>query len=162
MAEVQELIIKYRADVEELQGKVAQIESELRKVPQAANQAGAATTQAFKTTGTEAKKATTNVGDFSAKVKASVTNIKPISDQFANLGKSIVAAFAVERIIQFGFESVKAFQEAEKNAVKLQSAVSVNGGLQHDFDELIKQSNELQDITIFSDDDIQRDRKSVV
>lgn len=79
-----------------------------------------------------------------------------ISEGFTKIGGAIAGTFAVEKIVEFGAESVKAFTEAEKNAKLLETAVGVNGGLSEDFDRLIQQSSDLQDITIFSDDDIQK------
>lgn len=182
MAEnVQELIIKYKADISELQSKVAEIEATIRKAGTSANAIG----EGFKSqTGlientrkriqqlTEARDKsndTTKIARFNSiisdqsrrldeltgKHSQVAQSLTPMGQALDNIGKGIIAAFAVERIIQFGFASVQAFQDAEKNAVKLQSAVSVNGGLQHDFDELIKQSEELQKVTIFSDDAVQ-------
>ena len=47
--------------------------------------------------------------------------------QFEDLGKKIVAAFAVEQLIEFGKESVKAFAEAEEASNRLKFAItSVN------------------------------------
>lgn len=46
-----------------------------------------------------------------------------LGDQFKELGSKIVAAFAVEKIIEFGAECVKAFEEAEAAASQLQFAV---------------------------------------
>ncbi|MFA9220773.1 MAG: hypothetical protein ACEQSL_06260 [Sediminibacterium sp.] len=132
---VTELIVKYKADISDLQAKVGQIESTLKKTEVAAAGAGKKTTEAFKEAGEGANFAT---------------------NAFKKIGAAIVAAFAVEKIIEFGKESVKAFQEAELNAQKLKSAVSSNGGLQSDFENLIKQSQELQKTTIFSDDSIQQ------
>jgi len=74
-----------------------------------------------------------------------------LGQQFENLGKQLIAAFAVERVIAFGKSAFLAFAQAEQNAKKLQVAVGVNGGLQKDFEKLIKQSKELQDVTIFFD-----------
>lgn len=82
--------------------------------------------------------------------------ISDLDGALKSVGQAIVGAFAVEKIIAFGEESIKAFQEAEKNALLLKTAVGVNGGVQQDFKELIKQSEELQKVTIFSDDAIQK------
>lgn len=79
-----------------------------------------------------------------------------VNSALAGIGQAIAGAFAIQTVINFASESVRAFQEAERSALSLRSAVSVNGGLQADFDELINQSNELQKKTIFSDDAIQR------
>lgn len=124
----EEILLKYKADITDLQAKVGVIEAQLKK-----------TGKAFTDTG-----------------KAVDGSVNKISLGLKNLAAGFIAGFAVDRIIAFGKESVKAFQEAELNARKLQTAISVNGGLQKDFDNLIKQSEDLQRITIFSDDDIQR------
>lgn len=80
-----------------------------------------------------------------------------LNDQFKELGQQIVAAFAVERVIEFGKESVEAFVEAEKNARKLEFALkNVHGEGKATFDKLIEQSGELQEKGIFSDDAIQQ------
>lgn len=136
MAEnVTELIVKYRADVSDLQAKASQIEASMRKAEGAATSAGKKTGDSFK--------------DAAKSVESS-------SSVFSKVAGFIASALAVERVIAFGKESVKAFQEAELNAQKLKSAVSANGGLQADFENLIKQSQELQKVTIFSDDSIQQ------
>ena len=107
----------------------------------AEKKAGKEGEDAFKKTSEEADKTSKSTDKFTETLKG--------------VGTAIVAAFAVDRIIAFGTECVKAFGEAEANALKLKSAVSVNGGLNDDFQKLLDQSGELQSITIFSDDDIQ-------
>lgn len=72
-----------------------------------------------------------------------------------NIGLGIAAAFSIKEVIAFGKESVRAFEEAQKSATQLKAALSANGGIQADFDKLIKQSAELQKTTIFSDEEIQ-------
>lgn len=73
-----------------------------------------------------------------------------------NLGAAIGIGLGTAAIVSFGKESFKAFTDAEKTAKVLQTAVSVNGGLAGDYEELVKQSKELQKTTIFSDDNIQK------
>jgi hypothetical protein len=130
----EEIIAKYKLDIEDLQAKVRVIEAELLKTETAAKKAGEAGTAAVKKTAGEANLA---------------------EQAFNKLGAAIVAAFSVNAIINFGKASIKSFQEAELSAKKLQVAVGVSGGLQKDFDNLIKQSKELQKIGIFSDEAIQ-------
>lgn len=89
-------------------------------------------------------------------VNKSKQSISSMDSVLKSVGSAIAGAFAVQKIIAFGEASVKAFQEAERNALLLKSAVSVNGGLQQDFEDLIAQSAELQKVTIFSDDAIQQ------
>jgi hypothetical protein len=88
--------------------------------------------------------------------KKAKSDIGALDGILTKVGGAIAGVFAVQKIVAFGEASIKAFQEAEKNALLLKSAVSVNGGLQQDFEELIRQSEELQKVTIFSDDAIQQ------
>lgn len=115
------------------------------------------TEKALSATTSQAKK--TNA-ELERPVKSGAAGVKKdisaLDSVLKNIGGAIAGAFAVQSVIRFGMESVKAFQEAEKNALLLKSAVSVNGGLQQDFEELIQQSEELQKLTIFSDDAIQQ------
>jgi len=96
-------------------------------------------------------------------LKETFKGITDIKGQLLDLGKGIAAAFAIESVIAFGKESIAAFQEAELNANKLLSAVKLIGGEGVDaYQKLIDQSEILQGITIFSDDDIQRAQTQLV
>lgn len=199
---IQDVIVRYRADVSELQTKVAQIEASMRKAEGAGKGIGTALnaqvsavdnlrnrlqqlttardqsndpakvarineilrvqgtrltelTTKQKLVGTQFTQSTTQATGFGERIKGITAGMAPLGDQIKSIGTNLVAAFAVERVIAFGVESIKAFQQAELNAIQLRNAVSVNGGLQEDFDRLIEQSAALQEITIFSDDDIQ-------
>lgn len=77
-----------------------------------------------------------------------------LGSSFDSLGRKIAAVFAVDAVIRFGIEAVKAFEESEKAAIRLGNAVSVSGGLQSDFQGLLGQAKELQSISIFSDETI--------
>lgn len=195
MAEtVQELIVKYSADITDLQVKINEIEKKLREAGQAGDESGKkiaeglnrqaavidsltrklellrqardksqdpARTQRINAIIAEQSKrvdelrAKHNSASLSFSKLFSGINVQSVGDQFKELGRNIVGAFAVQQIIAFGVASVKAFQEAELNAIKLKNAVGVNGGLQEDYERLLDQSNELQRVTIFSDDQIQ-------
>lgn len=109
--------------------------------------------QAVRDVSIESEKAAKNVKDNSAKIGGSISDL---TKTFNSLARTIGLAFGVAEVIRFGTESVKAFQEAEKNALLLNKALSVNGGTQAQFDALIKQSSQLEGISIFSDDDIQQ------
>lgn len=124
----EEILLKYKADITDLQAKVGAIEARLKK-----------TSSQFVDTGNVIDKSFAKIGD-----------------GFKNLAAGFAAGFAVERVIAFGKASFDAFAQAEKQAKLLQFAVGVNGGLQEDFQNLVDQSDELQDISIFSDDDIQK------
>lgn len=195
MAEtVQELIVKYSADITDLQVKINEIEKKLREAGQAGDESGKkiaeglnrqaavidsltrklellrqardksqdpARTQRINAIIAEQSKrvdelrAKHNSASLSFSKLFASLNVKSVGDQFKELGRNIVGAFAVQQVIAFGVASVKAFQEAELNAIKLKNAVGVNGGLQEDYERLLDQSNELQRVTIFSDDQIQ-------
>jgi hypothetical protein len=79
-----------------------------------------------------------------------------IKESVKGIGLAVVGAFALDKVIEFGKQCVESFHEAEVNALKLKTAVGVNGGLGSDFQELIEQSEQLQDDTIFSDDAVQQ------
>lgn len=73
------------------------------------------------------------------------TNIaKQVKEHFNELATTIGAAFAVEKVIEFGAESIKAFEEAQKAAKELQFAIkSLAGGTDKDFKEMTEQSEKL-------------------
>lgn len=76
---------------------------------------------------------------------------------FAGIAAGALAAFSTQAIINFADQSVKAFLDAEKNAQKLRFAITtINGESEASFERLIKQSEKLQKITVFSDDSIQQ------
>jgi len=74
-----------------------------------------------------------------------------LSSKFESLAKTLVAAFAVERIIAFGKASIQAFIEAEQGEIKLLTAL---GGRKDIQERLIIQAKELQKVTGVSDDTI--------
>lgn len=137
----EDLITRYQLDISDLRLQVKQLEDQFKKLTDAEKKSAKEGEEAFKKTGDAAEETT----------KQSSALEKKLGD----LGKTILAAFAVERIISFGAESVKAFAEAEAGALKLKSAVQVNGGLNEEFTKLLDQSAKLQATTIFSDDAIQ-------
>lgn len=126
MATTEEIVAKYRLDLDDLKKQVSDLQGEFKKVDD---------------TG---KKSAENVDKSFGK----------LSDKLKDLGKVVVAAFAVDRIIAFGKQSVEAFAAAEQGALKLRSAVTAAGGLQGDFEKLTNQAEELAAITIFDDDAI--------
>lgn len=151
-----DILVDYKADVGDLVGKLKGVEQANTKVQQSADKTGKAVSDAFSKGAKGATDAQGKINAFSNALNAAKASASGYSNIFAGIGSAIGAAFAVERIIAFASASLKAFQEAEINAKKLQTAVGVSGGLQSDFDNLIAQSEELQKTTIFSDDDIQK------
>lgn len=126
MATTEEIVAKYRLDLDDLQKQVKTLENQFEKVDDATAESA----------------------------KNSQKSVDKISDSLKTLGKTVVAAFAVDRIIAFGKASLKAFEEAEQAALKLSSAVSINGGVAQDVDRLLKQADQLETKSIFSAEQI--------
>ena len=112
------------------------------------------------------KQLTKELEDLGVKVPAAVNKSKAsfidLKKVLLDVGGALGIAFGTAAIINFGKESFKAFAEAEVRAKQLQIAVGINGGLSKDFEKLIEQSKELQEITVFSDDDIQQVQKAAL
>lgn len=128
MSTTEEIVARYRLELTDLQGQVRKLEGEFAKVDAAAKKSA----------------------------DTSSASLGKLGDAAKKVGGAIAAAFAVDRIVRFAFESVAAFREAETNARKLQAAVGANGGLTADFERLVAQSAQLQKETIFSDDQVQQ------
>lgn len=180
MVDTQEILIEFKADTTGLTDAITQLEKMGAVDKKAADQFRNLNAQQTNFTNTvkqsgqainqadaNVNKLGTSMQNLNAKTQGSTNSIKnllsglsPSFDGLTNslkgIGAGILAAFSVEKIMEFSKQSIKAFQEAELNAKKLQTAVGVNGGVSSDYDRLIHQSEELQKITIFSDDDIQR------
>lgn len=105
------------------------------------------------------KEATNTFGNALSSFQFKFNALGQAAGQLAIGALSAISSHAVE----FGKESVKAFIEAELNAKKLQVALeNIGGEGKGAFDRLIKQSEELQKISIFSDDDIQKAQTALV
>lgn len=64
-----------------------------------------------------------------------------LSRSLVELGEGVVAAFAVEHVIEFGIEAVKAYSEIQEATNKLKFAViSINGGTEESFNRLVEQA----------------------
>lgn len=163
---MENIIINFDANVTELTKaidilvKLGQVDEKTANEFKQANKAYVertkVTAEATKSAENLGKKTEESAKKTSKAVADTSKNISAMDSVLKSVAQGIAGAFAVQKIIAFGEESVKAFQEAERNALLLKSAVSVNGGLQQDFEDLIAQSVELQKVTIFSDDAIQQ------
>lgn len=79
-----------------------------------------------------------------------------LTHSFKELGESIVAAFTVEKLVEFGIESVKEYAKAEEAANKLKfSLINVNKEGGGALAKLMSQSEELSKTTFFSPTAIQ-------
>lgn len=117
--------------------------------------------EAFKKLSSETQKTSKSFQEFGQKgekgMKQASGGVGELKKTFLDLIPTITAALAVERLIRFGVESVKAFRDAELNAKKLQTAlIDIGGEGEQAFKKLIEQSKKLQSISVFSDDDIQK------
>lgn len=73
-----------------------------------------------------------------------------------NIAGAFGVAFSLDAIVQFANASVNAFLQAEASAESLKNAIiSVGGETEEAYNRLIKQSETLQQTTIFGDDDLQ-------
>ena len=150
------ILLEYDADINDLTSKLKKVEVANTSVDNSAKKTGKDITDSFDKAAKSVDNASKKTSVFSNALNTAKTSAAGYSNIFASIASGIGAAFAVERVLAFASASVKAFQEAELNAKKLQTAVSVNGGLLSDFENLVQQSEILQKITIFSDDDIQK------
>lgn len=119
-AQINELVIKYRSDISELQSKVGTLETTMGKVDKAAEKSGQSIKEA-------ADKGGKSLFDLSGGIE--------------DLGKKLIAAFAVQQLFAFGEAAVKAYAQAEKGQLQLLSALNGNVAAQQ---RLIAQSDELQ------------------
>lgn len=134
----EQIIIEYKADIEGLKAQLKTVESGLKKVETAGKESAQSINKEFKNTGASLK------------------------EGFKDIAISLGLAFGVEKIIDFGKESIKAFSEAEANANKLKFALTKIGGEGTlAFKKLIEQSEKLQKSTIFSDDAIQQSQTAL-
>lgn len=79
-----------------------------------------------------------------------------IKQTLAGIGAGILAAFSIQAVTAFGKASVNAFLEAEESAHRLEFAVTqIAGEAEIAFERLIRQSAQLQQVSIFSDESIQ-------
>lgn len=126
----EEILLKYKADITDLQAKITKIETEIRKTGKAADDSQKAIKKSFDETGKSA-------GVF--------------TNQLQNLGRTIIAAFAVERVLAFGKASFNAFVESEKAETRLLVALEGREDVQK---RLLIQAKELQAATGIQDEAI--------
>lgn len=110
----------------------------------------------------------TDISAFNQKINESKDRIRVLSGEtstfgstlrssLSGIGAGIAAAFSIGAITAFAQQSISAFIEAEENANRLAFAIK-EIGKESDvaFKSLLDQSEALQEVTIFSDDDIQK------
>lgn len=164
----EDIVIRYRAEVDDALRKLQQfadVNSEISTDTAKASKSIDNTTKSVDKLGKEVsdtskqiKDSTKNVGDFAKKGDTTFNQLAGSAKSFGlAAGAAIGAAFSIDAIIQFSKASIDAFLEAEKNAERLRFAITTIGGeTERAFDRLIKQSSDLQKITVFDDDSIQQ------
>lgn len=150
------ILVQYEADTSKLQEKLKSVEQSNLKLGATAKSTGDKMSSAFNSASNTLDGAGKSTNKFTETIKGLGDKLSSTNNIFAEIGSGIAAAFTIDLVLRFASETVKAFQEAELNARKLQSAVGVNGGVSEDFERLISQSEDLQKITIFSNADIQK------
>lgn len=124
--------VEYRANVAGFKAQLQDAASSLGKVETTAKDSAQKTEQHFKSAG---------------------DGIKDTANQ---IGKALVEAFAVEKVLEFGKESIKAFAEAESQSNKLKFAITKIGGEGSlAFNKLVEQAEKLGKTTIFSTKNIE-------
>ncbi len=126
MATLDKIVIEIGGDTKDLNNTIAQLEK-LGIVDKK-------NSEQFKKSHSEHQKA----------IKETGGEVDRLEGKMRNLAERLVAIFAVERIYEFAAESVKAFEQAELSAKKLEFAITkINGGTQESFKKLTEQSEKL-------------------
>lgn len=143
MAGENEVVARFRADIEGFQAQLLALSGKVEGFDKKVDESNKKTEEGFKKSAAAAKNLGSQVGN-------------NLTQQFEQLGRRIIAAFAVERVIAFGQEALKSFREAEAAANKLLFAVqNIAGGGIDLFKKLQAQAEQFQKISIFSDEQIQ-------
>lgn len=164
----QEIIVDYKAEIDKItrdlekfidaNEKLAKdqnkVQSELDQTTKAVDKLE----KEFATAGKSTKTVNDNIKTFSKTAKTELSGLgNQVKSIGAGIAAGIAAAFSVQAVIAFGRASINAFLEAQENAEKLRFTITqVGGESEAAFQRLIDQSEQLQNITIFSDDSIQQ------
>jgi len=133
--EIQRILIKYEADIKELQKKLAEVSDAVDGVAKANKEAGQAAKKSGEEQESAAKKAGKSVGGFEAILKRTA--------------KQIATVYSVKEIIQFTSESVKLANIQLKAEAQLLKALNGREDVQR---RLLKTASDLQKQTIFGDE----------
>ena len=147
---LEKVLISYDSDTAVIKQKLTDLENNLKNVETVGKKSAKGVEEGFKNTGKSIEGVDKKVNTFGKETLGKLQGI-------------IVGAFAVDRVISFGIECVKAFREAELASTRLAFAIDkIAKEGTGSFDRLIKQSKQLEKISIFSDDDIQKAQASLV
>jgi hypothetical protein len=157
-----------KVDTADAKKSIQSFNTEVIKSERTVKHAGDAGTIAFNKQATAVKGATdaqrklqsesTKTGStFSNAINKTAGSLGNISGSLGQIAAGLGIAFGTQQVIAFGKEAIAQFAEAELNAKKLSFAVkNIAGDSEASFNRLMAQSGNLQGVSIFSDDDIQR------
>lgn len=142
---------KANASVKELGASVAVLNNQWKNLKQG--------TQEFIDKTKELKAAKDRLNE----VTSSVKNTKSAFDNIQGLLPSLAIGAIIAKVTEFGSESVKAFRESELMAKRLEFSVrKVAGEGDSAFTLLINQAKELQELSVFSDEQIVQSQKMLL
>lgn len=111
----------------------------------------------------ELKKVTTQIDGVKKEIKGVGDQMGKAKEMAMNVAGALGLAFGIEKVFEFGKASVEAFMDAEKNAKALEFTLNnISNEGSGALKMLIEQSEELQQTSIFSDDDIQVSQKMLL
>lgn len=164
----EDVVIRYRAEVDEATRKLELFAKENKDLTTSSTEASKAIDKEAKSVDKLEKELTDTGKKLSSASKQTAGFGKTVNSTFSSIGAGVKsfavgaaatlgAAFSIQAIVSFSKASIDAFLDAEKNAERLKFAITTIGGESEAiFDILIKQSERLQKVTIFSDDSIQQ------
>lgn len=127
-----EILVKYKADLAEFDARLSASEAKIRSIESSGK-------KAFKGIEDQAK-----------------TSGNAITNALSGIAEGVAAAFAIDKIVRFAEESVKAANAAQSAISSLNFSVTkILGGTKEQVDQLIKQSEKLSKTTYFSPRQIQ-------
>lgn len=145
----EEIITVYKADVNQFKAQLDVLEQRLSHVETKGKEAGKNIEKQFDKTKEKTKELNLEVLNFEKVVE--------------HVGERILAAFAIEAVVEFGKSTIEEFQKAELSAKRLEVAVTKIGQEgKFTFDTLINQAKELQEVSIFSHTDIEKAQTALI
>jgi hypothetical protein len=150
------ILVQYEADTSQLQAKLKGVEQANTKVDESAKKTGKTLTKEYLAAAQAAGNVSRNVSEIPKSMSAVNAAGGQLKNIFSGIAAGIGAAFAIQKVLEFGKASIDAFTQSQAQTEKLRFAlenITKDGG---SFDRLIKQSEFLQEnLKIFDAEDIQ-------
>ena len=151
------ILLQYDADINQLKTELQKVEVANKKVDDSAKKAGKDLTKSYLDAANAAGKVQRETTGINSELKNTSLIAQSANNVFGQIAAGIGAAFTVNKIIEFSKASIRAFEESEAKTNRLKFAlesITKEGGA---FDDLVKQSEQLQDkLKIFDSEDIQQ------